>query len=120
MNITPEVLAAVSGAVLSLVFSYVPGLNSTFDRLTPTAKRLTMAAILLLVSIGTAFWACTSPGATTRFTTCLGGTDWRSVLTTYIYALMANQATHQISPDTSKSDPYVIPRSTTTPPSVLK
>ena len=44
-------LALIAGTVLSLLFSYVPGMNVWFAGLEGTIKRLIMLVILLLVSV---------------------------------------------------------------------
>lgn len=48
--VTPEILSAIAGTILSLVFSYIGGLNVKFAALAPENKRLIMAGILLTVS----------------------------------------------------------------------
>ena len=45
----PEVLSAAAGVLLSLAFSYLPGLNGWFSSLDGTHKRLVMLAALVLV-----------------------------------------------------------------------
>ena len=47
---SPETLTLISGAALSLFFSYVPGLNVKFAALSSDVKRLIMAGVLLVVS----------------------------------------------------------------------
>ena len=47
---TSESLASLAGILLSLVFSYVPGLNTRFDGLEPIYKRLVMLAALLVAT----------------------------------------------------------------------
>lgn len=103
-DITPEVLTAIAGVVLSLLFSYVPGLNVWFDSLgagkgpdgadEDTPKQLFMAGLLLVVCLaifGLSCWgvmaavSCDRPG--------LIGLVW-----VYILALMSNQGIHRISP----------------------
>lgn len=87
-------LSALGGVALSLIFSYVPGLSSWFDAKEPTAKRLLMALLLLLLAAGVfglscagvlTVASCDKPGA-------LG------LVSAYLAALVANQATYQISP----------------------
>lgn len=94
---TPEVLAATTGAILSILMNYIPGLNDAFDKLSANGQRATMAVLLLVAAVGTAVWTCTSPEAG-GVGICLGGTDWRAVLQAYVFALIANQSVDRISP----------------------
>lgn len=90
-------LSAIAGVVLSLAFSYGPGLKDKFETLDPTQKRLVMAALLLIIASasfgagcrGLLSITCDQPGA-------LG------LLTSLVAALVANQATFLISPKASK------------------
>lgn len=87
-------LSALGGVALSLIFSYVPGLSDWFNAKEPTVKRLLMALLLLLLA-GAIFGlscagvltvaSCDQPGA-------LG------LVSAFLAALIANQATYQISP----------------------
>ena len=45
-----DFLASVSGALLSLIFAYVPGLKGWFDGLAGEMKRGIMAALLVVKS----------------------------------------------------------------------
>lgn len=91
-----ELLASIAGIVLSLVFSYIPGLNSKFAKLDGGVKRLIMGG-LLLVTAGAAFGlscakifptvACSQDGA-------LG------LVRVFVMALIANQSAFLISPET--------------------
>jgi hypothetical protein len=49
-QVTPEIIAGIAGALLSLVFSWVAGLNTKFAALPSETKRLIMAGLLLLTS----------------------------------------------------------------------
>jgi hypothetical protein len=89
-----EQLAAIAGLILSLLFSYVPGLSDWYGALEPTRKRLVMAGLLLAVAGGTFGLscagvvdavACTQKGAL-------------ALVSAFIAALVANQATYQLSP----------------------
>lgn len=91
MTITPELIAATAGLVLSLVFDWVPVLKDWYDQLTPTPKRLIMLALLLLVTLGILAWECRGVGA------CYTD-NWETFLAAFIAALVANQAAHGISP----------------------
>jgi hypothetical protein len=89
-----QTLAAVAGVVLSLLFSYVPGLRDWFDALAGDYKRLIMLVLLGAVALATfglscagviADVACTQQGA-------LG------LLNLFIAAAIANQAAYSFSP----------------------
>ena len=65
-------IGAVAGAVLSLLFKYVPGLNTWYDGQKPQNKELVMLGVVVLV-VGGAYglscagwldiYACTEAGA---------------------------------------------------------
>lgn len=94
---SPELIAATAGVILSLLMNYIPGLNTAFDRLSANGQRLAMAALLLITSIGIAIWTCTDPEQG-GLSICLGDTNWRAVVQAFIFALIANQASDRISP----------------------
>jgi hypothetical protein len=95
---TSELLASISGIVLSLLFSYVPGLSGKFAKLETGVKRLIMAGLILVVS-GAAFGLscgnifpsveCSKEGA-------LG------LVKIVILTLVANQSIFAISPETNE------------------
>lgn len=91
---TDVALSAIAGVVLSLAFSYVPGLSSAFDKLEPTQKRLTMAVLLAIVAAGALFLGCTN--IITEVACTQAGVI--GLINAYIAALVANQATYTISP----------------------
>jgi hypothetical protein len=95
LTITPQTLVLLGAAALSLGFSYIPGLNVWFAKLSDEAKKLTMAGLVLLLCI-IAFllgcfglanigFACSVPGAL-------------NLLSVYVLALAANQGTYKVSP----------------------
>jgi hypothetical protein len=57
---TPEVIAMLAGALLSLAFSYIPGLSGKFGALLPEYKRGIMA--LLMVIVGAAAFGLSCAG----------------------------------------------------------
>lgn len=93
---TSELLAGIAGIVLSLVFSYMPGLNVKFAQLEGDYKRLIMLGTLVLVG-GASFglscadlWptvACDQAGA-------------MQLVEAFIFAAIANQSAYQLSPET--------------------
>lgn len=99
---TADLLSTISGALLSLGFSYLPGASDWFSRLDGTRKRLVMLALLLLSTLAIfglacAGWAnelglavtCDQPGA-------LG------LLRAFLLALMANQSAYALSPQANR------------------
>lgn len=51
MTITPEVLSGFAGALLAMLFEYVPGLAGWYEPLLPEHKRLIMLGVLIVVSV---------------------------------------------------------------------
>jgi len=51
-TLSAETLVMVAGALLSLAFSYIPGLQPKYDALPATTKRLVMLGLLVLVGVG--------------------------------------------------------------------
>ena len=96
-----EQLTVIAGAILSLAFSYIPGLKTRYEPLSAEMKRLVMLGLLLLVVAGVFGLACSRFGAYLSEAgikvPCdepgLVGLVWSLVL-----AVMANQSTHLIIP----------------------
>ncbi len=93
---TSDQLSAGAGIVLSLAFSYAPGLRDRFAALSGEHKRLFMLAALIIVSLGS--FALTCGGL-------LGGTAIQcskdgavNLLWAFVAATIANQAAFLISP----------------------
>lgn len=55
---TVDLFALIAGALLSLAFSYVPGLKDKFAQLPPETKRLIMAGLLFLTAMAVFGLAC--------------------------------------------------------------
>jgi hypothetical protein len=97
-----ETLAMAAGIILTLTFSYVPGLNTRFSCLSPETKRLIMLGLLILVSAGALGIACAGLGEVFEVTlTCdeLGLTQLAKAL---VAAIIANQGVYAISPRTKR------------------
>jgi hypothetical protein len=97
-GINSEELSAASGIVLSLGFSYIPGVSRRFDGLTPTQKRLVMLGLLLACALGVFALSCLNSGLITA-PTCNQAGAW-GLAKVFVAALIANQATFTISPKT--------------------
>jgi hypothetical protein len=91
---TPELLASIAGVVLSLAFSYVPGLNVRFALLEPTVKRLIMAGLIVLV--GAAAYGLSCVGWWATVTCDQAGIE--TLIAAVIAALISSQATYMLSP----------------------
>lgn len=90
---TAEELSAIVGVVLSLVFSYVPGVSKWYEGLAREQKQLIMGALLIAVALAVFGLAC---GGIINAVVCdkAGALGLIKVL---IAALIANQATYLIS-----------------------
>lgn len=91
-NDLPSLLAAIAGVILSLAFSYVPGLSTWYANQTPQAKSLTMLGCLVLATMGAYAVTCLDlfslPGLV------CGETGIKALLSAFILALAANQSTY--------------------------
>jgi len=95
MTITPVVLASIAGVVLSLAFSYIPGLNVKFAALEPTVKRLIMLGLLAVVA-GAVFGLGCVHILVVQLTCDQAGAV--QLVFIFISAVMANQAAFVITP----------------------
>jgi hypothetical protein len=89
-----ETLSAGAGILLSLAFSYGPGLAPRFAQLDPTTKRLVMAGALLVVALGAFGLSC---AGVVDAASCTQQGGW-ALVSAFVSALVANQATYLISP----------------------
>jgi hypothetical protein len=95
VQLTPDFLAAVAGVILSLAFSYIPGLNTGYAGLDPTKKRLIMLALLFLAAWGIYGLGC--GGILSAGITC-DRQGAIQVIWMFVLAAIANQSTYQLSP----------------------
>jgi hypothetical protein len=92
-------LSAAGGILLSLLFSYIPGLSDWYAAQTGTTKRLVMLATLLVLAASSLYLACLGYRQ-------LGGVNLpecspdglAALAQAFVTALVANQATYLISP----------------------
>jgi len=87
-------LASLAGIVLSLAFSYVPGLRDKYALLSADYKRLVMIAALLIVSAG--IFAAGCAGYAAKVTCDMAGAQ--VMLTYFVSAAVANQGTYMLTP----------------------
>lgn len=88
-----ELLASIAGIVLSLVFSYIPGVSTWFEKLLPSVKQAVMGGLLFLVAAAIFGLGCAGidVGVTCDVT---GLIEMVQIL---IAALVANQSAYLIT-----------------------
>ena len=91
---TETTIASLAGIVLSLAFSYVPGLREKYASLTADYKRLVMVLALLLVSAG--IFAAGCAGYSSKVTCDMAGVQ--VLLGYFVSAAVANQGTYMLTP----------------------
>jgi hypothetical protein len=91
---TETTLASLAGVVLSLAFSYIPGLTEWFAKLTANNKRLIMLAALLAVALGLFGASCAGFSAQVA----CDMTDAKSMLSLFVSAAIANQTAYMLTP----------------------
>ena len=89
-----ELLAGIGGVVFSLLFSYFPGLSGWYDPLPADKKRLIMLGVLLVSALGVFGLACIGKY---NLVTCDALGAW-ALLEYFALAVIANQASYQLSP----------------------
>ena len=95
---TSEMLGIYAGSILSLVFSYVPGLNEKYNVLDGTAKRLIMLLLLALAVAGIFAVACLGLAGDFGLSATCDKSGVLELVKLFVAAVIANQATYSISP----------------------
>lgn len=98
---TADLLSSVSGVILSLLFSYLPGLSDWYGGLVGDKKRIIMLGMLALVAAG--MYALDCGGVLVKFAPSLAGMcsaadGWVDVLRAFVAAMIANQSAFALSP----------------------
>ena len=91
---TEQLLATISGIILSLGFEYIPKFNDWYNALVDSKQKLIMLGALLLASGGVFALACL--GRSDLVTCDINGV-WK-LAELFILATIANQTTHRLSP----------------------
>jgi hypothetical protein len=95
-------LSTISAIVLSLAFSYIPGIQKSFDKLDGVYKRLVMLLLIALVT-GITFGLSCFPIFAGIVPVQCNQAGAVALLTAFIQAVIANQATFLISPQLKPS-----------------
>jgi hypothetical protein len=94
--LTPELLSAIAGILLSLLASYLPGFSAWFDRLEAIHKRLVMLGLLAASALAIAGLSCAglwSPGLPPACDRSSG----LLAMQAFLLALIANQSAYLIT-----------------------
>ena len=87
---TAEQIAAIAGAILSLAFSYIPGLRQKYEPLSAEVKRLVMLGLLVLVVAGVFALACSRFGAYLNISVSCDEPGIVGLVWSLVLAVMAN------------------------------
>lgn len=96
-----ESLVLIAGALLSLAFSYIPGLAPKFDALDPTVKRLIMLGLLVVVAGVSYGLSCLGWGAAWGINIPCDQAGLQALISQLVIAIIANQSVYSISPKAS-------------------
>lgn len=101
-----ESLSLVSGVVLSLTFSYVPGARNWFEKFDPEIKRSIML-VLLTITAGIVFGlSCASWASEWGISQGCNRSSLLGLIEQLVLAIIANQSIYAISPrNNRKSSP---------------
>lgn len=98
MNITSEMLVAVAGVVLSLLFSYIPGLRTWYAGLVSETKRLIMLGLLLVVTAAIFALGCYN---LISIDIACNQDGLLKLVGLFVAGIVANQGTYLITPQTN-------------------
>lgn len=92
-----EQLAAFAAVVVSLLFSYVPGLSTWYGGLDKAVKQTIMGVLLVVIAVAIYSLACAGYAGDFGLATTCDRAGAVSLINTLIAALVANQATYLIT-----------------------
>ncbi|MGB9673646.1 MAG: hypothetical protein ACPL3P_05870 [Anaerolineales bacterium] len=95
---TVDGLIVLTASIISLIFSYLPGLQTRFGQLNGSQKRLIMLAALWIVAIMGYILSCTEVGGWLALDFDCSRTGLYTLLKLLFEALVANQTTYALSP----------------------
>lgn len=92
--LTETVLASIAGILLSLAFSYFPGLSDWFARQDANKKRLVVLTSLVVAAVAVFVLSCASLAI---YVSCDKAGAW-TLVGLLFNAIVANQATYLLTP----------------------
>lgn len=99
---TADLLAGTAAIILSLVFSYIPGLNTWYAALQKELKQLIMLGLVVIVAAAAYGLACA--GVLADLTGIPLACDQAGLLGLFravVVAIVANQSVYSVSPNTA-------------------
>lgn len=90
-------LSMLAGAILSLMFSYLPGLNAKYDALRSEQKRLIMLGLVVLVAIGAYALACAGYDERLGYSVECSDAGLFELVKAVIAAVVANQGVYNLT-----------------------
>jgi hypothetical protein len=94
---TELALSAILGTVLSLIFTFVPGLRTWFEGLTSEQKAQFMAVGIVLIAVGVVALSCTGFISALVCTQATIMSFATGTVVNAILALVANQSVHSLA-----------------------
>jgi hypothetical protein len=95
---TSEQLALIASAILSLLFTYIPGLNVKYGGLQKETKALIMLGLVLAVAVGALALACSGLAADFGLAVTCDKPGAVGLVLAFFYAVAGNQGTYLIFP----------------------
>lgn len=102
-----ESLSLVTGTLLSLIFSYVPGVHNSYSNLEPTMKRLIMLGLLLVASGCIYGLSCLGWVQEWGVAIKCNQSGLMALIRQTLIAIIANQSVYAISPHNKNSNDHV-------------
>lgn len=94
---TAEFIAMGAGVLLSLAFSYIPGLSEKYSALKAVYKRLVMLGLLFLVALGSIGLVCAGIWGEFGPSITCDRAGVIEVLQAFFLAAMANQSAYSLT-----------------------
>jgi hypothetical protein len=94
---THELLASLAAMLLSLAASYLPRFSPWYGALDTISKRLVMLVLLAAISAAAYALACAGLASSLHFSLSCDAPGALDLFKTFLAALLANQATYQLT-----------------------
>jgi hypothetical protein len=92
-------LSIAAGVLLSLVFSYIPGLNGKFAELSKEYKQLIMLAVLVIISCAVYGLSCAGWGESWGISVSCDQAGLQALIRSFILAMIGNQSMYTLTPE---------------------